>query len=1015
MKINLIIDKFTLDIHEQYIVINSILPLDKISELYGLDAPEIKFFVNSIDNIKHIENIEFTEHQIKIPNEIIYMQDENGDFIIDPFALKLPKVTNLGLTIADKFGIGSPNFQFEFELKQAGHTFSGNTIGAFYYYSGNVYLLPEYIYRAVSLLKEHSEMKSRTSEDNWRYLSQLKKLVSNHDDIQFTKFLNNQDVVYYDEAISVDSVIDAANNIHVKPRFLGLTEELNQNLVSQLNQFNNIQNVYTAKSANGKSKRIIIDRKLHKTLQKIHDKPKISTNHDKTVFLDNPNKIYQSGRMISLENFSERVIGFGILDKEQDDRDASGLDWVYPVNLSFVNTNNCNVDKSISNKDELDSFKDAIIQQKAINSDYFIINENICPFNSSNLSKLAKILPIVDEIIPEVIEFMVLKNIAGNDVKLNAAFNKTVAKDVNKLLKESKGILDDLFYTISNDFLIDCTEDIAIPLNRSNLATIFKKMRHGLFLDNPEYDLIKETLVSQEVLPDSPRLPTSLNCKLLPHQLIGVNWLQHCYHLNTLKYNYSGILLADDMGLGKTLQVLTFLEELRQTCINLKPILIVAPVVLLYNWKAEYKKFFGVEPFVLHGNSKDSLSYSDHMGVELKNISLSEDEIITNLDINKLQRHKIIITNYHTLVNYQISLSAIDWSIIVLDEAQNIKNPTTLTSKVAKALKSEFKIAISGTPVENSLKDLWSIFDFLNPRVLPPLQQFKDRFNDKSMTHELFAEIKQFFYYEKPYSYIMRRLKSEILDDLPSKSNENIEVDYVKEQYETYNDLKLQMANDPTKVLQLLSEINILHQSFGLYQNRVGFDYDYFAEFSNSPKGIKLLNILTDIQQCGEKVLIFATFIKVQELLQLFIEKNFGIKPSILNGTIAASSRTSLVNDFEQSTKDFAMILSPKSAGVGLNIVCANHVIHYGRWWNPAIENQATDRVYRIGQKKDVKVYFLTHTDNINLNFPIKSFDELLNDLLVTKNNLAGDFLTPTHCDYMTELSQAVKLVNENS
>ena len=313
-------------------------------------------------------------------------------------------------------------------------------------------------------------------------------------------------------------------------------------------------------------------------------------------------------------------------------------------------------------------------------------------------------------------------------------------------------------------------------------------------------------------------------------------------------------------------------------------------------------------------------------------------------------------------------------------------------------------MAMTGTPVENSLVDLWSIFDFLNPSVFPPLHTFKATFDDKAMNIDLFAKLKQYLYYGRPYSYIMRRVKKDMQDSFPIKESINYSANYCPEQYTSYNQLKSQMSGDRRKVLPLLADINLLHQSYTLYKNK----YDnskWISEFLASEKSAILLKILTEIRARNEKVLIFALLKNMQNLLKVFIEQSFQTKVDILNGSVPIATRSSIIKNFEDTKNNFAMILSPRAAGVGINLVCANHVIHYGRWWNPAVENQATDRVYRIGQNKNVKVYYINHVDRINKNNPVRSFDELLNELMQFKQNLADDFLAPANLNYATELS----------
>ena len=311
---------------------------------------------------------------------------------------------------------------------------------------------------------------------------------------------------------------------------------------------------------------------------------------------------------------------------------------------------------------------------------------------------------------------------------------------------------------------------VNIPLTQENLRKFKKFFEVNLLIDEKEYEYIKKFILETEI-PDKnkgliPELPSSLTKQYLlkNHQKIGLAWLQNCFDLNqnarqfsdlTLNPKWKGVLLADDMGLGKTLQILSFLSWLYESnrIINFKnnnknrPFLIIAPVILLENWKREYFKFFEPEladPLILHGKTLEK--FRTQKGREYYQLTDKDANPQTFLRTDDIAKYKVVITNYDTLTNYEFSLAKIDWSIIILDEAQEIKEPKSYKSRIAKALKADFKLACTGTPIENSLMDLWNIFDFIEPGFLPPSRHFSSIYGDKNMTDELRNKEKIFTY-----------------------------------------------------------------------------------------------------------------------------------------------------------------------------------------------------------------------------------------------------------------------------
>lgn len=455
---------------------------------------------------------------------------------------------------------------------------------------------------------------------------------------------------------------------------------------------------------------------------------------------------------------------------------------------------------------------------------------------------------------------------------------------------------------------------------------------------------------------------------------------------------YHGILVADDMGLGKTLQTLIFIGGLKKFCADYEkinfPILIVAPTALLTNWQSEYEKFLrgGIfsEVIPLHGNGLRKFFTNELAQNGRKKLSLR------NLPPNALA-----LTTYETLRDYQFSFAEIPWSIIIADEAQKIKNPNAGITKALKAMKYDFAICLSGTPVENSWLDLWSIMDFVQPAHLDDLKTFKTKYID-GLTGEnitqLGEEIKKSL---EPL--ILRRMKENHLKNLPVKNIFVCREEMPRYQSKIYSAVLEKYRrggfSTPLNFINRLREVS-LHPDLGTMAKEKFFELDADEIINRSARLIKTFELLNEIKTRDEKVLVFIVNRNMQEILKHLLELKFGIKilPPI-NGTMNGAARQSIIDKFKKLSGFNVLILSPEAAGVGFTITEANNVIHLGRTWNPAKENQATDRVYRIGQKKAVNVYLPLAC---NKNLRGKTFDENLEVLLGYKMNLNAKVLFPT-------------------
>lgn len=461
--------------------------------------------------------------------------------------------------------------------------------------------------------------------------------------------------------------------------------------------------------------------------------------------------------------------------------------------------------------------------------------------------------------------------------------------------------------------------------------------------------------------------------KLYEYQKVGIAWIQESF----IKRK-PGLILADDMGLGKTLQVLVFLAWLKKWQIQKieglinKPFLIVAPKALLKNWEKEVSIHIQDDVF-----GKAYQAYGSNFSNDTSHSSI-------NSFITKIKnQYSWAITTYETLRNKEEYFRNISWSTIIFDEAQKIKNPNSLLTDMAKAMDSDFSIAITGTPIENSLIDLWCISDCVHPKKFGTLKEFQKSCKDVSYIEQLRQEA----LHDKP-PFMLKRLKEDVLKDkdFPQKKIKEIELQMSAKQADMYSNIiekaKQKEFESPFQAIQYLAKIS-LYCSLDVSNEQLE---------SDNVKIKELVRILEDIKQKNEKVLIFLRDRLLQGRLIQLLKDRFDIEASLINGKFSADKRQEIVSDFQQNSNQFDVLLvSPKAGGIGLTITAANHVIHLERWWNPAVEDQCTDRAYRIGQKKDVHVYLLLalHPEYGNI-----SFDINLHKMLTEKRKIAKQIIT---------------------
>lgn len=534
-----------------------------------------------------------------------------------------------------------------------------------------------------------------------------------------------------------------------------------------------------------------------------------------------------------------------------------------------------------------------------------------------------------------------------------------------------------------------------------------QKVRKGLILrsniDTIDYE--EQRVAALKAQAKDPKVPRSLarDASLLDHQREGVARLQQLYALRESQ-NVRGMLLADDMGLGKTLQLLTLMASILEDDSNCLPMLVVAPVSLLENWTEEAEKFYpsALPILMAYGSKLASLRVPrESIDERLRN----EDGLVKFLRPNWIGDAKIVLTTYETLRDLEFSFALQPWSLMVCDEAQRVKNPAAMVTRAAKKQKAAFKIACTGTPVENTLADLWCLFDFIQPGLLGSLNEFGRRYRrpieiddrdeaGRQRVDELRTLIEP---------QILRRTKLEVAKDLPKKVvvNECRRLPLSLQQRNLYakaiDDFK--NRSDPNSRSPFKNNLGLLFylrlictdpKRYGLTVFKPE-PIDHYRKAS--PKLDWLLEQLRQIQKKEEKAIIFCEFRNIQRLLQHYLAEALKLEVDIINGDTAATetsaaSRQKRIKAFQARPGFGVIVLSPLAVGFGVNIQAANHVIHYTRTWNPAKEDQASDRAWRIGQVKDVYVYYpVVAADDFT------TFDVKLDQLLDRKRALAGDML----------------------
>jgi SNF2 family DNA or RNA helicase len=462
--------------------------------------------------------------------------------------------------------------------------------------------------------------------------------------------------------------------------------------------------------------------------------------------------------------------------------------------------------------------------------------------------------------------------------------------------------------------------------------------------------------------------PETLNATLRPYQETGLNWLWFCARTGL------GACLADDMGLGKTIQVLAALLRKKQETANSSPALLVVPASLIGNWKREAARF----------------------APSLNLCIVHRSETNADMQTPDLAGTDLVVTTYGMLTRLTWPAET-EWSWVILDEAQAIKNHSTRQSKAVRTLKAEARFALTGTPIENRLGDLWALFDFLNPGLLGNATQFSSFTKTiQSGHHDHYAPLRRLV-----SPYILRRLKTDksIISDLPEKTEMTVFCGLSKAQAKLYQ----QTADTLIKELQNADGIQRkgLVLSYLMRFKQICNHPDQLAghggyEPLHSAKFQRLQELCAEIESRGEKVLVFTQFREITEPLAECLSGVFGRSGLVLHGGTPVKQRQTMVENFQREDGPPFFVLSIKAGGTGLNLTAASQVIHFDRWWNPAVENQATDRAFRIGQQRNVLVHKFVTSGTL---------EEKIDQMLSEKQHTADQILTGGAEKSLTEMS----------
>lgn len=919
--------------------------------------------------------------------------DSNGDkllleyneiYNLDRLTLRLLKLPKFfpGLVYIDNKGyFGSSKVEFEYNISSGMDKYiivNGNYIESVS--NPEKYILTKEQYELIKLIDQYNNdfNKNKETNEQYRMLNAIKD-VSHKTNLLLNETMKKEDDLLLLENIELDFLESDEDYLEVVPQSSQLSKEQNENLRKVFKSANLSQDFYLLNIDNKRVK-VVVNKELKDALKVVKSNEKIS----KKDFVKRESQIFDNIISEKVEfNYGPRVIGLGYLNyRPSPAPNISEMDWfskefpkimtdspitLKPEHLSYM-------------QDKFNNLKEFEETELKFNIEgeekkFFISKENL----ANEIKKLENsIKDITDynksKALDEIIELAEANNYKQDYIEYKGNYIKKFDKNVAEQYR------DDL-------------REIEIEKREEKKNAKKEKEKVLLTEDNLNeegYTEGTEQITQEEKveLPKSLRYSEGIDLK--EHQREGLLRMQSLYK----KSNVNGLLLCDDMGLGKTIQILSFLAWLKEKD-ALKPSLLIMPTSLITNWYDE-KNIGEIQKFFLDDTFKVKIL----------------DGKKTREEISELRNYDLVVTSYESLRINHKETGFIEWKVVVCDEAQKMKNPKTLLTRAIESQNALFKIACSATPIENSVLDLWCLTDFVKPGLLGSQKDFSQKYMKPLSSNAVNDEKRQEINNElsdKLGDFYIRREKEKVLSsDFPKKI-----VIYDKIRPSSQQEGIIENLKNTGKAALAIIQGMIMTCSHPQLVDRDIEEVPLGSEESLIGEAYKLGHIhtiLIEIKKKDEKAIIFTKYKKMQKILWNVIKYWFDIEVGIINGDADKASRRRVLDDFRKKEGFNAIILSPEAAGVGLNIVEANHVIHYTRHWNPAKEEQATDRAYRIGQKKDVYVYYpiISNVENVEreeyhtvdewikkqleVDMTDSSPEEKLNRIIIRKKRMLKDF-----------------------
>ena len=580
-----------------------------------------------------------------------------------------------------------------------------------------------------------------------------------------------------------------------------------------------------------------------------------------------------------------------------------------------------------------------ILKKSNVSSNFSIGADGIMSYNFSTDNIDMNELDYVLTSLKKNKKYYKLKN--GNIVDLQNNFE----------LNELNNIFDDLDISTC-----DLNGNVIVPKYRALYIDSLMKNKYKSIKTSNSFDLFIDNFMKYRDVSISFGSDSNI---LRDYQKDGVKWLYTLY-----KCDLGGIL-ADEMGLGKSLQTICFIKQVLLEKKDAK-ILIVCPTSLIYNWKKEFDKFGSCLKYVVVADSK------------AKRLQI----------INDFDKYNIFITSYGLIRNDNDEYESKNFEVCIIDEAQAIKNYQAGMTREIKKIKATTKIALTGTPLENSVMELWSIFDFIMPGYLSNIHKFRENYSIQDVDDDSLSKLTDLNYQIKPF--ILRRKKIDVIEDLPDKIENNIYLDLPNKQRKLYLSILKDSEREFNDLIRNQGFVKVRFKVLQLLMKLRQVCVDPNILFSNydgeSIKMEKLLETVTNYVQDGHKILIFSSFKMIIDRAKDLFDKN-GISSYMIAGNVKSKDRIELVDKFNSDDTN-CFLITLKSGGTGLNLTSADVVIHLDIWWNPQVENQATDRVHRIGQTKKVSVVrFITRGTIEEKIIELQNKKKILSDSLIEGND----------------------------